>query len=83
MRQPLKHQRLHQEDMKWVTFAVAFILTVCIIIGGIAVYPDILGQAATQNNEFVFGFFLGPFCVLLFLGWLSEKLFFKLTKKEH
>jgi len=42
-----------------------------------------LGQAATQNNEFVFGFFLGPFCVLLFLGWLSEKLFFKLTKKEH
>jgi hypothetical protein len=83
MRQPLKPQRLHQQDMKAVTFAVAFILTACLVIGGIALYPDVLGQLATQNNEFVFGFFLGPFCVLLFFGWISEKLFFKLTKKEN
>ena len=43
--------------MKWITFAVAFVLTVCLVIGGIWVYPDILGQAATSNNDFVFAFF--------------------------
>ena len=33
--------------MKGITFAVAFILTGCLVIGGVAVYPNILGQAAT------------------------------------
>ncbi len=70
------------ECMKGITFAVAFILTVCIVIAGIALYPNILGQAATQNNDFIFGFFIGPFCVLLFLSWLGEKLVLKLLRKE-
>jgi hypothetical protein len=69
--------------MKGITFAIAFILTAVIVIVGTLVYPNILGQAATSSNDFVFGFFLGPFCVLLFLGWLGEKLVFKLFKKEH
>jgi apolipoprotein N-acyltransferase len=68
--------------MKGVTFAVAFILTVCVVIAGVALYPNILGQAATQNNDFVFAFFLGPFFVLLFLSWLGEKLVLKVLKKE-
>jgi amino acid permease len=68
--------------MKGITFAVAFILTVCLILGGVFVFPDVLGQAATANNEFVFALFLGPFCVLLGLSWLGEKLVLKATKKE-
>jgi uncharacterized membrane protein YqaE (UPF0057 family) len=69
--------------MKGITFAVAFILTVCLVIAGIIMFPDILGQAATQNNEIVFGFFLGPFVVFLFLGWLGEKLVLKVFKKKQ
>jgi hypothetical protein len=68
--------------MKPLTFAVAFILTICIIIAGIILYPDILGTAATSNNEIVFGLFLGPFCVFLGLGWLVEKVVFKVLKKK-
>ncbi len=68
--------------MKPLTFTVAFILTVCVIIAGIVLFPDILGKAATTNNEIVFGLFLGPFCVFLGLGWLGEKLVLKLLKKE-
>jgi hypothetical protein len=68
--------------MKGLTFAVAFMLTVCVVIAGIVLYPNILGQAATQNNDFVFAFFIGPFCILLFLSWLGEKLVLKLLRKE-
>ena len=68
--------------MKSITFAVAFILTVCIVIGGVAVYPNILGQAATSNNDFVFAFFLGPFSVLLFFAWVGEKIVLKARKKK-
>jgi hypothetical protein len=68
--------------MKGITFAVVFILTVCLIVAGIVVFPDVLGQAATQNNEIVFGLFLGPFCALLVLGWLGEKLMLKVLKKK-
>ena len=68
--------------MKGVTFAVAFILTVVAVLAGVLVFPDVLGQAATSNNEFVFALFLGPFCVFLGLSWLGEKLVLKATKKE-
>jgi hypothetical protein len=68
--------------MKGITFAVAFLLTVCLVIGGVIVYPNILGRAATYNNDFVFGFFLGPFCVLLFFAWIGEKLVLKTRKKK-
>ncbi|MGD6852672.1 MAG: hypothetical protein ACQCN6_11495 [Candidatus Bathyarchaeia archaeon] len=68
--------------MKPLTFAVAFVLTICVIIAGIILFPDILGKAATTNNEIVFGLFLGPFCVFLVMGWLGEKLVLKLFKKE-
>ncbi len=68
--------------MKPITFATAFLITVCLVIAGIALFPDILGKAATTNNEIVFGLFLGPFCVFLGLGWLVEKLVFKLRKKD-
>ncbi len=68
--------------MKGITFAVAFVLTVCFVIAGVALFPDVLGQAATQNNEIVFGFFLGPFVVVLFLSWLGEKLVLKVLKKK-
>jgi hypothetical protein len=64
-------------------FAVAFIMTAIFVIAGIVVYPDILGRAATSNNEFVFGFFLGPFCVLLFFGWIGEKIVLKVWKKKE
>jgi hypothetical protein len=67
--------------MKWITFAVAFILTTCLVIAGIAIYPEVLGKAATSNNDFVFAFFLGPFFVVLFFSWLGEKLVLKATKK--
>ena len=68
--------------MKWITFAVAFILTVCLVIAGIVVYPNILGQAATSGNDFVFAFFIGPFFVILGLSWLGEKALLKIFKKE-
>jgi hypothetical protein len=68
--------------MRGLTFAVAFILTVCVVIAGIARYPNILGQAATQNNDFVFAFFLDPFFVLLFFGWIGEKIVLKLWKRK-
>lgn len=67
--------------MKPVTFAFAFILTACLVIAGVVMFP-VLGQAATQNNEFVFGFFLGPFVVVLFFSWLGEKLVLKVFKRE-
>ena len=69
--------------MKAVTFAVAFILTTCLVIGGVAVYPNILGQAATSNNEFVFGLFLGPFFVLLFFAWIGEKIILRIRKRKE
>lgn len=68
--------------MKQITFAVAFILTICLVIAGVILYPDVLGKAATQNNEIVFGLFIGPFCVFLVLGWLGEKLVLKLFRKQ-
>ncbi|HUK84353.1 MAG TPA: hypothetical protein VLU95_00680 [Candidatus Acidoferrum sp.] len=68
--------------MKAITFAIAFILTTVLVIGGVALYPNILGQAAASNNEFVFGLFLGPFFVLLFFAWIGEKLVLKVLKKE-
>jgi hypothetical protein len=46
-------------------------------------YSNILGQAATSNNEIVFGLFLGPFSVLLFFGWLGEKIVHKLWKRKE
>ena len=59
--------------MKAITFAVAFILTACLVIVGIMGYPKVLGQAATNNNDLVFELFLGPFCVLLFFGLDGRK----------
>jgi hypothetical protein len=56
--------------MKWVTFAVAFLLTVALVIGGVALYPEVLGKATTANNDFVFELFLGPSLLFYFLlGW--------------
>ena len=69
--------------MKWVTFTVAFVLTVVLVIGGIMVYPEVLGKAATANNDFVFELFLGPFVVLLFFAWVGEKLVLRVWKKEE
>jgi hypothetical protein len=69
--------------MKWVTFAVAFILTTALVIAGIMVYPEILGKAATANNDFVFELFLGPFVVLLFFAWVGEKLVLRVWKKKE
>jgi hypothetical protein len=69
--------------MKWVTFTVAFVLTVILVIGGIIVYPEVLGKAATANNDFVFELFLGPFVVLLFFAWVGEKLVLRVLKKEE
>jgi len=66
--------------MKPAAFALAFILTVCFVIAGVATYP-VLAQAATQNNEIIFGFFLGPFCGILFFCWIGEKLVLKILKK--
>ncbi len=67
--------------MKWVTFAIAFILTAVLVIVGILIYPEILGQAATVNNDYVFALFLGPFLVVLFFSWLGEKLVLRLINK--
>jgi hypothetical protein len=68
--------------MKGITFAVAFILTVVLVVGGIMVYPEVLGKAATANNDFVFELFLGPCLVLLFFAWVGEKVVLKTLKKE-
>lgn len=68
--------------MKGLTFAVAFVLTAVLVIAGIMLYPDILGKAATSNNDFVFGLFLGPFFVLLFFAWVGEKVVFKVWKRK-
>ncbi len=69
--------------MKWVTFTVAFVLTIALVIGGIMVYPEVLGKAATANNDFVFELFLGPFVVLLFFAWVGEKLVLRVWKKNE
>jgi hypothetical protein len=69
--------------MKAVTFAIAFILTICLVIAGVILYPEMFGQAVTSNNEFVFALFLGPFCVLLVLGWIGEKLVLKVFNKKE
>ena len=69
--------------MKGITFAIAFILTVCVVFGGVAFYPNILGQAVASNNEFVFGFFLGPFFVLLLFAWIGEKIVLKIRKTKE
>ncbi len=53
--------------MKGITFAIAFILTTCLVIAGTFVYPEVLGHAATANNEYVFALFLGPFFVVFTL----------------
>ena len=68
--------------MKGVTFAVAFVLTAVLVIAGIMLYPDVLGKAATANNDFVFELFLGPFVVVLFFAWVGEKIVLKVLKKE-
>ncbi len=68
--------------MKPLTFGFAFIATACLVIVGVVMFP-VLAQAATQNNEIVFGFFLGPFCVILFFSWLGEKLLLKVFKKNQ
>jgi membrane protease YdiL (CAAX protease family) len=68
--------------MKWVTFAVAFILTICIVIAGVALYPEILGPAAVASSDYVFAFFLGPFFVVLFFSWVGEKVVLKVLKKK-
>jgi hypothetical protein len=69
--------------MKWVTFAVAFLLTATLVNAGVAVYPEVLGKAATANNDFVFEFFLGPFFVVLFNAWMGEKVVHRLWKKKR
>ena len=69
--------------MKGISFAIAFVLTACFVIGGVVLYPHILGQVASQNNEFVFGFFLGPFCILLFFSWVGEKVLMKIIRKDN
>jgi hypothetical protein len=68
--------------MKGITFAVAFILTVVLVLAGIMVYPNVLGKAATANNDFVFELFLGPFVVLLFFAWVGEKVVLRVWKKK-
>jgi hypothetical protein len=70
------------DGMKAITFTIAFLLSVGIVIAGVVVYPNILGQAATYNNDFVFAFFLGPFCVLLFFAWIGEKIVLSLCRKN-
>jgi len=66
--------------MKGLTVAVAFILTVCIVIVGTVVYPNVIGSAVTYNNEYVFGFFLATFLTLMVLGWIGEKIARKIRK---
>jgi hypothetical protein len=69
--------------MKGVTFAVAFVLTAILVIVGIMLYPNVLGKAATANNDFVFELFLGPFVVLLFFAWVGEKVVLRIWKKKE
>ena len=69
--------------MKGITFAVAFVLTAMLVLASIMLYPDILGKAATSNNDLVFAFFLGPFVVLLFFAWIGEKVVFKVWKRKE
>jgi hypothetical protein len=69
--------------MKALTFALAFILTIVLVVTGIMLYPSILGQAATKNNDVVFAFFLGPFCALLFFAWVGEKVILKVWKRKN
>jgi hypothetical protein len=69
--------------MKWVTFTVAFLLTTALVISGIMVYPEILGKAASANNDFVFELFLGPFTVLLFFAWVGEKMVLRVWRKKE
>jgi predicted neutral ceramidase superfamily lipid hydrolase len=69
--------------MKGLTFGVAFVLTVCIVIGGTLVYPNIVGQAVTFNNNYVFGFFLATLLTLLVLGWIGEKIIYKISKPKR
>ena len=66
--------------MKGLTFVVAFVLTVFIVIVGTVVYPNIIGSAVTFNNNYVFGFFLATFLTLLVLGWIGEKIAYKIRK---
>ena len=68
--------------MKGITFAVAFIFTVVLVLAGIMVYPNVLGKAATANNDFVFELFLGPFVILLFFAWVGEKVVLRVWKKK-
>ncbi len=68
--------------MKWVTFTFASVLTTCIVISGIALYPEVLGRVATTNNDFVFAVFLGPFFVVLFFSWVGEKVVLKVWKRK-
>jgi len=68
--------------MKGVTFAAAFVLTAVLVLAGIMLYPDVLGKAATANNDFVFELFLGPFVVVLFFAWVGEKVLLKVLKKK-
>jgi hypothetical protein len=69
--------------MKGITFAIAFILAAVLVIAGILLYPEVLGKAATANNDFVFELFLGPFAVLLFFAWVGEKIIFRFWKKKE
>jgi uncharacterized membrane protein YfhO len=66
--------------MKGLTFVVAFVLTVFIVIVGTVVYPNIVGSAVTFNNNYVFGFFLATFLILMVLGWIGEKIGRKIRK---
>jgi len=68
--------------MKSLTFGVTFVLTICIVIGGTLVYPHIIGQAGTFNNNYVFSFFLATFLTLLILGWICEKIAYKINKPQ-
>jgi protein-S-isoprenylcysteine O-methyltransferase Ste14 len=65
--------------MKGLRVAVAFILTVCILVVGTVGYPNVIGSAVTYSNEYVFGFFLAIFLTLV-LGWMGEKITRKIGK---
>ncbi len=67
-------------EMKSITFAAAFVLTILIVLVGTLLYPMIFGPAVTSNSEYVFGFFVGTFFMLLFLAWLLEKAIFFVRK---
>jgi putative effector of murein hydrolase LrgA (UPF0299 family) len=63
-------------------FGVAFVLTVCIVIGGVLFYTLIIRQTVTFNNNYVFSFFLATFLTLLILGWIGEKITDKISKAK-